>query len=62
MKIMLQINEMSRTYFQESEDLLTKIIVKVGILGVRHVVDEHKTTFLGVDALQRDIQLVYNTL
>jgi hypothetical protein len=53
---------MSRTYFQESEDLLTKIIVKVGILGVRHVVDEHKTTFLGVDALQRDIQLVYNTL
>ena len=49
-------NLKQRKYF------LTEVIVKVGVFGIAHVVDEDQTTALGVDAFQGDIQLVNHSL
>ena len=42
---------------QEGEHLLAEVVVKVGILGARHVVNEYKTPTLGLGLELREIRV-----
>ena len=43
--------------FQQSEHLLTELVVEVAVLGVGHVVDEHQPVPLRLQLLQGHVQL-----
>ena len=49
-------------HLQQRQYFLAQVVVEVGVLGITHVVDEHQSRALGVDALQCDIQLINDTL
>lgn len=53
---------MGNTYFEQIQDALRQLIVKVGVFGRAHVVDEYKAGVLCFDALQRRVQLIDDTL
>ena len=48
--------------FQQSEHFLTELVVKVAVLGVGHVVDEHQPIPLGLQLFQGNIQLARSIL
>lgn len=50
------------THLQEGQDLLTQIIIKVGKLGVGHVVDKNNSGALRDGILQCCVQLINDTL
>lgn len=49
-------------YLEQSQNLLTQVVVEVGVLGLGHVVDEDETGALRLHTLQGNVQLIHNAL
>lgn len=49
-------------HLEQRQYFLAEVVVKVGVFGIAHVVDENQTGALSVDAFQGHIQLVHHSL
>lgn len=52
----------ANTYFQQHQYFLAEIIIEIGVLRVRHVVNEYEAGFLSFYTLQSHIKLIDNSL
>jgi hypothetical protein len=50
------------THFQQRQNFLAKLVVKVGIFGASHVVDEDQAAALSLGTLKGDVQLINDPL